>query len=68
MKTYWLITYETSNGIMTGIASVDGPIFTPETVSKMSNGQQAAVVFAMQLTREQYGEWVKHLDLHENEK
>ena len=51
MKTYWLITYETPNQIMTGIASVDGPIFTPETVSKMVNGQQAAVVFAMQLTR-----------------
>ena len=68
MKTYWLITYETSNQIMTGSASVDGPIFTSETVSKMASGQQAAVVFAMQLTREQYGEWVKHLDLHENEK
>lgn len=63
MITYWLITYETPNQIMTGIASVSGPIFTPDTISKMSSGQQAAVVFAMELTSEQYDEWAKHLDL-----
>lgn len=53
MKTYWLITLEVDAAKVTGHLLADGPIFKASEL-KEQYGKFTVILFAMQLTKEQY--------------